>query len=244
MSALLQLRSLTYRHPRAEGLLLDGVDLDLEEGERLGLLGANGSGKTTLLHLMVGLKRAGSGSVLLRGREMAAEKDFRELRREVNLLFQRSEDQLFSPTVLEDVAFGPLNLGLPPQEARERAEETLDRLGLPHLADRLSHTLSGGEMKLAALATVLSMRPRLLLLDEPSNDLDPRARDHLLEVLGGLDTGLVVVSHDYDFLARLVDTYAALEEGRLARRERPAVHHHPHAHPLGDHPHSHGDGTL
>ena len=131
-------------------------------------MGPNGSGKTTLFHIIMGLLTPSSGTIEFFGKPVKTEKDFRKVYKKVGLLFQDADDQLFSPTVLEDVAFGPLNLGKSKLEARNIAQNTLERLGIAHFENRVTHKLSGGEKRLVALATVLSMEPELLLLDEPN----------------------------------------------------------------------------
>ncbi|WP_320171484.1 ABC transporter ATP-binding protein [Maridesulfovibrio sp.] len=183
--------------------VLSGVNFELNRDDRIALTGHNGSGKTTLLHIIMGLLKPSSGKVLYKGRELHGEKDFRELRKGVGLLFQQADDQLFCPTVLEDVAFGPLNLGKSPAEARKIAEYTLCTLGLSGYEDRVSYRLSGGEKKLVSLATVLAMQPEALVLDEPTNDLDPSMRERLIKILCSLDVALLVVSHDLEFLHRV-----------------------------------------
>ncbi len=237
--ALLALEDLTFRYPESEIPVLSRVDMAIAEGSRIGLYGPNGSGKTTLLHIIMGLLRPDEGRVLFRGEAVRSEKDFRKLRRAVGLLLQNADDQLFNPTVLDDVAFGPLNLGLGPKEARKRAEETLDFLGLAGFEDRLTHKLSGGEKKLVSLASVLSMRPKALLLDEPTNGLDPQTRERIIGILNSLDISLVVISHDWDFLAHTATEFKTVIDGRLAVDDDFIVHRHAHGHPLGDAPHHH-----
>ena len=171
---------------------------------------------------------------------MESETDFRKLRRKLGLLFQDSDDQLFSPTVLEDVAFGPLNLGTTPDEARKISIRTLEYLGLKGFEDRITHKLSGGEKKLVALATILSMQPKLLLLDEPSNNLDPATRERLINILRGLDQAHIIISHDLDFLASTCTMLYTIQDKQLIRCEQKQVHSHEHIHPYGDHPHQHG----
>jgi len=170
---------------------------------------------------------------------MKNKEDFRILRREVGMLFQHADDQLFCPSVLEDVAFGPLNLGRTAEEAREISLQTLASIGLAGYEDRITHRLSGGEKRLVALATVLAMKPSVLLMDEPTNDLDHEARERLLDVLSGLDMSFLLISHDWDFLARLCNRFYALEDGQLRASETIKVHQHYHAHPLGGHEHHH-----
>jgi cobalt/nickel transport system ATP-binding protein len=157
----------------------------------------------------------------------------------VGLLFQNSDDQLFSPTVLEDVAFGPLNLGHKPPRAREIAAAALERVGLEGFGERVTHRLSGGEKKLVALASILAMQPKALLLDEPTNDLDPDTRDRLRDVLLDLDLSYIVISHDWDFLDETTDDVYALHDGRLLHDGKAAIHRHVHIHPHGDVPHEH-----
>ncbi|MBK1730385.1 energy-coupling factor ABC transporter ATP-binding protein [Thiococcus pfennigii] len=226
MSApLLALRGVTCGYPGRT--VLREADLEIAAGERLALVGANGSGKTTLLHLLVGLHPPSAGRVIAFGTDCRDEADFIPVRRRVGLVFQDADDQLFCPTVLEDVAFGPLNLGLSVAEARAVAEETLATLGLAGLAGRVTHRLSGGEKRLVALATVLAMRPEVLLLDEPTTGLDEATERRLVEHLAGLPQAMLFVSHDRALVARLATRVILLGEGRL----RPAsVHVHPHTH--------------
>lgn len=196
--------------------VLDGVDFELRAGERVALTGANGSGKTTLFHLMMGLIRPRRGRIEAFGAPRATEADFFEVRARVGLLFQDSDDQLFSPTVIEDVAFGPLNFGRSPKEARAIAMETLSTLGLAELARRATHRLSGGQRRLVALATVLAMKPDALLLDEPSAGLDERNFARLIAILDRLPQARIVISHDADFLARATSRHCRLVDGRIA----------------------------
>ncbi len=222
---LLELRRVRFRYPERE--VLDGVDFVLRPGERVALAGPNGSGKTTLLQLLVGLHRPAAGQVLAFGRERRTETDFLEVRARAGLLFQDSDDQLFCPTVLEDVAFGPLNLGRSPTRAKADSERTLAVLGLEHLAGRITHRLSAGEKRLVALATVLAMEPEVLLLDEPSNGLDEPTERRMVEHLAGLPQAMVIVSHDRRLLERLATRAVSLRDGRL---EEATLHAHPHTH--------------
>ncbi len=236
---LLELRNISYSSPGQSSPLLEGVNFILREG-RIGLIGPNGSGKTTLFQIIMGLLKADAGEILLQGKVMEQEKDFRKLRRKLGFLFQDSDDQLFSPTVLEDVAFGPLNLGASPEEAQKISISTLEHLGLKGFEERITHRLSGGEKKLVALATILSMQPKLLLLDEPSNNLDPTTRERLIKILRGLDQAHIIISHDLDFLASTCTQLYAIQDRQLVRCEDKQVHSHEHIHPYGDKPHQHG----
>ncbi len=195
--------------------VLDGADFVLNEGERVGLVGSNGSGKTTLFHIMVGLISHESGDIVAFGQERREEADFIEVRAKAGLLFQDPDDQLFSPTVLEDVAFGPLNLGKSHDEAHDIARKTLADLGLAGFEDRITYKLSGGERRLVSLATVLAMEPEALLLDEPSNALDEETRSRLLDILLGLPQAMVVISHDGTFLGPLATRRVRLADGKL-----------------------------
>lgn len=236
---LLELRNLSYSLPGKNSLLLDTVNFRISN-ERIGLIGPNGCGKTTLFQIIMGLLKASEGEVLLEGKTMTGEKDFRMLRSKLGFLFQDSDDQLFSPTVLEDVAFGPLNHGATPDEARTLSIRTLEQLGLNGFEDRITHRLSGGEKKLVALATILSMRPKLLLLDEPSNNLDPATRERLINILRGLDQAHIIISHDLDFLASTCTRLYTIQDRQLIRCKQKQVHSHEHIHPYGDQPHQHG----
>jgi cobalt/nickel transport system ATP-binding protein len=235
MSPLFTLDSVTVA--RSGRIVLDSLSLTVSPGDRLALAGANGAGKTTLLRTLVGLERPIGGRITAFGAERRTERDFRAVRIHAGLLFQDPDDQLFSPTVIEDVAFGPLNLGLSPEAARTRAEETLDRLGLLPLAHRITHHLSGGEKRLISLATLLAMQPQVLLLDEPTNALDAGHAARLTEILGELDLAMVIVSHDYALLETLANRVVLLKQGRLVAA---SLHRHAHSH---DHVHIHEESS-
>lgn len=236
---LLRLSGVGYAYPGSDRPVLADVDFTFSAGERIGLFGPNGSGKTTLLHVMMGLVRPDAGEVHYKGALAATEKDFRAVRRGVGLLLQNADDQIIYPTVLDDVAFGPLNCGLSPSRAREAAEHTLDMLGLAGFGERLSHRLSGGEKKLVSLAGVLAMEPEALLLDEPTNGLDPGTRERIADILKRLGKPLIVISHDWDFLFDVTDTFYTIEAGRLVHDPHFIIHRHVHGHPLGDQAHHH-----
>ena len=201
---LIELRNIIFSYPGAPHPVFQDFHYQLLPGEHIGLIGPNGSGKTTLLHLIMGLLRPQAGSIVIFGQEVKKEQDFVEVRQKVGMLFQNADDQLFCPTVLEDVAFGPLNLGKTPDEAIGIARETMERLGLHGFEDRVTYKLSGGEKKLVSLATVLAMQPRLLLLDEPTAGLDEATKHRLIHILTDLDIAFMVVSHENDFLEHTV----------------------------------------
>jgi len=210
---LMELREVSFSYP--EQPVFHGLSFRLRRGERVGIVGPNGSGKTTLLHLLVGLVKPQAGEVWAFGRPRVTEEDFQEVRRRVGLVFQDPDDQLFCPTVVEDVAFGPLNLGASPEEARRIAAETLRLLGLENLEDRLVHRLSGGQKRLVAIAGVLAMRPEVLLLDEPTGDLDPSNASRLVELLRSRAISCVVVSHEVGFLREVCTQLLCLRDGAL-----------------------------
>lgn len=231
----------TFSYKGSEITLFDHLNFSISGSDRTGLTGNNGTGKTTLFHIITGLVPLEHGKIIFNGEEIRDEKGFQKIRASVGLLFQNSEDQLFSPTVLEDVAFGPLNMGLSPKEAERKARYTLEMLNMSNYADRLSHKLSGGEKKLAALATILSMEPDILLLDEPTNDLDPGTRERLIHILNQLPMGMVVISHDWDFLDRTVDRFMTMKEGNVVKLLMEEVHVHRHIHLGGTIAHEHGE---
>tara|TARA_R110000868_G_scaffold92100_4_gene255274 strand:+ start:8643 stop:9302 length:660 start_codon:yes stop_codon:yes gene_type:complete len=193
--------------------VLNGVNLSLGVGEKIALLGANGAGKSSLLHCVMGLAPIQQGDISIFGRACQTENDFRTIRGRVGLLFQDSDDQLFCPTVLEDVMFGPLNLGHSRDEARESALQVLSDLGLGGFGDRITYQLSGGEKRLVALATVLAMSPEVLLLDEPTNGLDADVEKRLIAILQSLPQSMLIISHDRDFLDQIATRFVRLENG-------------------------------
>jgi cobalt/nickel transport system ATP-binding protein len=213
--ALVQCRDVTFHYDRRRPVLR-GLDFVLSTGERVALVGPNGSGKTTLFHLLVGLLLPTGGTIEAFGRPRRQETDFLEVRQRIGMVFQSAEDQLFCPTVAEDVAFGPLNLGRSRDEATEIVGRTLDSLGLSGYEDRITHRLSGGEQRLVSLATVLAMDPDVLLLDEPTAGLDDASTARLQGIIAKLPQAMLVVSHDHSFLAATTQHEACLRNGRLA----------------------------
>jgi cobalt/nickel transport system ATP-binding protein len=210
MSCAIEARDLRFRYPN--GVVgLDGVDLSVRHGERVAVLGPNGAGKTTLMLHLNGLL-AGAGSLSVAGIDVR-DGDVRALRARVGLVFQDPDDQLFMPTVREDVAFGPLNLGL--DQIGARVERALRTVRMAGVADRAPHQLSLGQRRRVAIATVLAMDPRLLVLDEPSASLDPRSRRELLEMLDRLDHTMLIVTHDLPFAAQLCERAVVLSGGRI-----------------------------
>lgn len=235
---LINLEGISFKYPEGPPILNE-LDFKLRRGDRVGLIAPNGSGKTTLLHIIMGLLKPLSGKLEIFGSPVREEKDFANVRRRIGLLFQDADDQLFSPTVLEDVAFGPLNLGKPKNDAVQIARRTLEFLGLAEFEDRITFKLSGGEKRLVSLATVLAMEPEVLLLDEPINGLDIKTKAKLTEILSGIDLSYILISHDFDFLAETADAIYTMSDGKILLDEELHVHEHVHAHELGVYPHQH-----
>jgi cobalt/nickel transport system ATP-binding protein len=214
-----EIRGLHYTYPDGT-VALRGVNLEVEEGESVYLMGPNGSGKSTLLLHLNGLLLPQRGEVRVFGRD--TREGVEEIRRRVGLVFQDPDDQLFMPTVFEDVAFGPLHLGLGEREVRRRVREALRAVGAEGLGRRSPHHLSYGEKKRVAIATILSMEPQLLVLDEPTLGLDPWARREFLSLLERLKRGrtLVMAGHDLELMG-LCDRALLLRRGRVEREVDP-----------------------
>ena len=212
--AYFTLRNISFRRSKQVPLFQD-LNFEVLPNDQIGVIGGNGAGKTSLFHLMMGLLLPQAGDVFAFGQVCRNEKDFVPVRSQVGYLFQNSDDQLFCPTVEEDVSFGPLNLGMSHKEAREITSKTLNELGLSGFEKRITHHLSGGEKKLVALASILAMGPKVLLLDEPTNNLDDGAYKRLTDILTSLNISKVIISHDREFLADLTEKTYRLEAGQL-----------------------------
>jgi cobalt/nickel transport system ATP-binding protein len=210
----IEIRGLRYRYPDGTQAL-DGIDFHLDAGECVALLGANGSGKTTFALHLNGLLE-GAGSVEICGMPLN-KTTLQTIRAKVGLVFQDSDEQLFMPTVLEDVAFGPLNLGVPAQEAIARSEKVLQQVGLTQAAiHKAPYHLSSGEKRRAAIAGVLVMEPEILVLDEPTTSLDPPGQRDLAKLLRDLPQAKVLVTHDVDFAGALASRAVFFDRGRVA----------------------------
>ncbi|MEZ5231626.1 MAG: ABC transporter ATP-binding protein [Acidimicrobiales bacterium] len=209
----LDVQGLAYRYPDGHQALF-GVDLTVQPGERVALLGPNGAGKTTLVLHLNGILSGGLGSVTVDG--LAVEKaNVREVRRRVGIVFQDPDDQLFMPTVRQDVAFGPANLGVKGPELSERVERALAAVDMEGFADRPPHHLSFGQRRRVAVATVLAMEPTILVLDEPSSNLDPAARREFAEVVQRLALTTLMVTHDLPYALELCPRSVIMNEGRI-----------------------------
>ena len=207
----LDVRRLAFAYPDGHQALY-GIDLTVRRGERVALLGPNGAGKTTLVLHLNGILTPGRGSVAVGGLPVAKQ-HLHEIRRRVGIVFQDPDDQLFLPTVGEDVAFGPANFGVTGAALAARVDAALDAVGMREHRDRSPLHLSGGQRRRVALATVLSCEPEILVLDEPSTNLDPVARRELAEVLLGLDTTMLMVTHDLPYALQLCPRSVVLDDG-------------------------------
>jgi cobalt/nickel transport system ATP-binding protein len=206
--------ALTYAYPEG-ARALDDVTFRVEPGESVGLIGSNGAGKTSLFLCLSGVLVAQSGTLRVAGIDLRDRNQRRQLPAHVGIVFQNSDDQLFNATVFDDVAFGPLNLGLSPEEVRTRVAEALQRVGMAGQEQRVPFHLSGGEKRRVALAGVLAMRPSILLLDEPSMYLDPRGRRELIALIGTLGGTCVVAAHDLELILRTCERTLLLDHGKL-----------------------------
>ena len=227
----IEIRHLTHTYSPGtafESKALDDVNLAIADGEFLALVGHTGSGKSTLVQHLNGLLKPTSGEVIVDGEDLNAPKaDRRRIRQKVGLVFQYAEYQLFEETVAKDIAFGPKNQGVSGEELQARVREALELVRLPaeEIAERSPFELSGGQMRRVAIAGVLAMRPSVLVLDEPTAGLDPRGRDSILDMIGGLHsrgTTIVMVSHSMDDVARYATRVAVMGRGRLIAADTPA----------------------
>lgn len=213
---LIELRGIAFGYPSCPKVL-NQLDFRLLRGEKIGLTGPNGSGKSTLLYLIMGLLQPQGGEIEIFGIKREKEEDFREVRRRIGLLFQDSDDQLFCPTVAEEVAFGPLNLGKTQKEAREIVKEMLQLVGLEGFEERVTYQLSGGEKRRLSLAAVLAMKPEVLLLDEPLLGVDEESRERIIKILNNPLLSYLIVSQDRDFLERTTAPIYKINQGKIKK---------------------------
>jgi len=212
-AAAIEISDLHHRfHDGTVGL--DGVTLVVREGQRLALLGANGAGKTTLMLHLNGILRSHNGAVKVFGEPISRE-SIKHVRSTVGLVFQNPDDQLFCPTVYDDVAFGPQNMGLPPEQVERRVHESLREVGMEGAEGRNAFHISAGEKKRVALATVLAMDSRILAFDEPTSNLDPRGRREFIELLRGIGRTLIIATHDLGLVRELCDRAVVLSKGKI-----------------------------
>ena len=211
---MITIENLTFSYSNGKKIF-EGLNFSLNKKDKVGLTGPNGSGKTTLFHVVMGLLKPESGTVKIFEKIMREEKDFIEVRRRIGLLFQDSDDQLFCPTVEEDIAFGPLNIGKSHEEAHEIVHDTCERLGLNGYEKRVTHRLSGGEKRLVALATVVAMHPECYLLDEPVAGLDEATTERFLTHMREHADTYIIIAHDRNFLESATDKIYELRDGRI-----------------------------
>jgi cobalt/nickel transport system ATP-binding protein len=210
----ISVENLVYAYANQEPVLQD-ISFKLNAGERVALMGATGSGKSTLLENLMGLKQPRSGKIFINGIQLEP-KTLPQVRRYVGFSFQDASDQLFMPTILEDVTFGPRNYGVPPAIAIDKARQLLADFGLEAYANRSAHELSGGQRRLAALASILALEPDILILDEPTNGLDPAWRRHLAQVLLRLPVQVMLIaSHDLNWLGKVTQRALVLSNGKI-----------------------------
>jgi cobalt/nickel transport system ATP-binding protein len=210
---LVEVKDLSYAYPDGHQALR-GVSFRITHGEAVGIVGANGAGKSTLLLHLLGVLFPEQGTVRV-GDVPVTRQTLAQVRRSVGMIFQDPDDQLFMPTVFEDVAFGPLNQGLPPDEVEERVKQALATVGALHLQDRPPYKLSGGEKRSVAIATVLAMAPDILVMDEPSSALDPLSRRRLINLLAGFSHTKIIATHDLDLVFDLCERTIVLGQGRV-----------------------------
>jgi cobalt/nickel transport system ATP-binding protein len=210
----IHVRDLTFAYPDGAPALA-GVSFEIAAGESVGLVGPNGAGKTSLFLCLAGVLKPRAAMLQVGGLDPRDPAQRRRLPTQVGIVFQNSDDQIFNATVFDDVAFGPLNLELPPDEVRKRVAEALARVGLVGIEERVPFHLSGGEKRRVALAGVLAMRPSILLLDEPSMYLDPRGRRELIQLLHTLGGTRMIASHDLELILQTCDRVLLLDRGQL-----------------------------
>ena len=195
--------------------VLHDMSFSIGKGESVGLIGANGAGKSTIMKLLLGLLGPDSGKVMIDGIEVKKE-TLGDIRAKLGFVLQNSDNQMFMPTVYEDMIFGPLNYGLPREEADRRVDEVLGRLGLEYLKNRYNHKISGGEKRMAAIATILAMEPEAILMDEPTSALDPYNRRIVINTIKGLPQTRLIASHDLDMILDTCGRVILISEGRIA----------------------------
>jgi cobalt/nickel transport system ATP-binding protein len=210
---IVEVRDLSFAYPDGTEALR-GISFRVEHGEAVALVGGNGAGKSTLLLHLNGYLPTRRGEVLI-GDTLLTRETAALVRRAIGMVFQDPDDQLFMPTVAEDVAFGPLNAGLPPDQVEQRVASALARVGMAHLRDRPPYRLSAGEKRAVAIATVLALAPDILLLDEPSSNLDPRGRRRLIELLRSFEHTRMIATHDLELVVEVCSRVIVLDGGRV-----------------------------
>lgn len=218
VKTIIQTENMSFTYPDGTSALYD-INIEIKEGERVAVIGSNGAGKSTLFAHFNGINKPTSGLVKIDGKPIIYEKkELLQIRQKVGIVFQNPDDQLFAPTVIEDVAFGPMNLGLSDDEVDERVEEALELVGMSGLEKKAPHHLSGGQKKRVAIAGILAMRPEIMVLDEPTTGLDPKGVEQVMEILYMLNRqamSIIVASHDVEMVTQFADKIFVLHDGEI-----------------------------
>ena len=212
MSKAIEIENFTYKYPDGTAALSD-ISLSVEHGQKVALVGPNGAGKSTLLLVMAGFAK-GTGKVFVDGLEVNG-KNLKKIRARLGCCMENPDDQLFMPTLFDDVAFGPLNMGLDSQQVKARVAEALATVGLAQMAEKAPHHLSAGQKRAAAVATILAMSPKIITLDEPDGSLDPRNRNNLMKLLRSLTQTLIIATCNMNFAASIAERAVLLDNGRI-----------------------------
>ncbi|MBC3898010.1 energy-coupling factor ABC transporter ATP-binding protein [Acetobacterium malicum] len=210
---MLEIEKLNYAYPDGHQAIRD-INLKIEEGESIALVGANGAGKSSLFKLIIGISEIKEGSIKVEELSVG-KKTLKDIRRKVGMVFQNPDDQLFMTKVYDDIAFGPRNELLTEEEVETRVVNALEQLGITHLRDRMPHRLSGGEKRVIAIASVLAMNPRVILFDEPTSFLDPQARRNVINTLDSLKMTKIIATHDLDMALDICDRVIILHHGSV-----------------------------
>ena len=211
---MIAFENVSFAYEKGRPVLQD-ISFRIEDGEAVGLIGANGAGKSTVMKLLLGLLRPSEGQILVDG-EAVSRDNLAKIRRKLGFVLQNSDNQMFMPTVYEDMIFAPLNYGMSREEAEEKVDAVLERLGLTELKHRHNHKISGGEKRMAAIATILAMEPAAILMDEPSAALDPYNRRIVINTIRELGQTKLITSHDLDMILDTCDRVILLSNGRIA----------------------------
>ncbi|MBC3795684.1 energy-coupling factor ABC transporter ATP-binding protein [Acetobacterium tundrae] len=210
---MLEIEKLSYAYPDGH-IAIREIDLKINDGESVALVGANGAGKSSLFKLIIGISQIKEGSIKI-GDLPVEKKTLKDVRKKVGMVFQNPDDQLFMTKVYDDIAFGPRNELLSDEEVEERVNNALEMLGVTHLRDRMPHRLSGGEKRVIAIASVLSMNPQIILFDEPTSFLDPSARRNVINTLEKLEMTKIIATHDLDMALDICDRVIILHHGSV-----------------------------
>jgi len=221
---IIELKDISYFYASSKTKALDSVSLKIYPGEKIAILGANGAGKSTLFRHLNGILRPSSGQVLINGQEITR-KNIKQVRQTVGMVFQNPDDQILAPTVEQDVAFGPMNMGLPEEEVERRVAEALELVHMSGFEERSPHHLSGGQKKLVAIAGILAMRPRVVVLDEPTAGLDPLTASQVINMIEemNLQLGITVIlsTHDVDIVPSFAERVYVIHDGRIGAEGTP-----------------------